>query len=73
MQSGLSSLVRLHSLTHSLLVVFAAALCYVAAQLMNALDLLAKCHQANEDYKSAAYTLSSFKFDDFKSDGRLEQ
>ena len=35
-------------------------------QLMNALDLLAKCHQASGDYKSAAYTLSSFKFDDFK-------
>lgn len=33
---------------------------------MNALDLLAKCHQASGDYKSAAYTLSSFKFDDFK-------
>lgn len=35
---------------------------------MNSVDLLAKCHQANGDYKSAAYTLSSFKFDDFKSD-----
>lgn len=36
-------------------------------QLMNTLDLLAKCHQANGDFKSAAYTLSSFKFDDYKS------
>jgi len=35
--------------------------------LMNALELLAQCHQANKDYKAAAYTLSSFKFDDFKS------
>lgn len=32
---------------------------------MNALELLAQCHQANKDYKSAAYTLSSFKFDEF--------
>jgi COP9 signalosome complex subunit 4 len=35
--------------------------------LMNALELLAQCHQANKDYKSAAYTLSSFKFDEFKA------
>ena len=35
--------------------------------LMNTLDLLAKCHQANGDFKSAAYTLSSFKFDDYKN------
>jgi len=32
--------------------------------LMNALELLAQCHQANGDFKSAAYALSSFKFDD---------
>ena len=42
--------------------------CVARLQLMNALDLLAKCHQANGDFKAAAYTLSSFKFDDFKSD-----
>lgn len=35
--------------------------------LMNTLDLLAKCHQANGDFKSAAYTLSSFRFDDYKN------
>lgn len=39
-------------------------------QLLNTLDLLAKCHQANGDFKSAAYTMSSFKFDDFKYDRR---
>jgi len=34
--------------------------------LMNAIELLAQCHQASGEFKSAAYTLSSFKFDDFK-------
>lgn len=34
--------------------------------LMNALDLYAKCHQANGDFKSAALALGSFKFDEFR-------
>lgn len=33
---------------------------------MNAIDLLAKCHQANGDFKSAAYALASFKFEDYR-------
>jgi COP9 signalosome complex subunit 4 len=39
--------------------------------LLLSLDLLAKCYQAEGEYKQAAYALGSFKFDDYRGKSQL--